>query len=185
MYLSINWKRHPPSLKFCNNASISLSCFWEMKAILKDTIQAYFCYCHTFLQTATLSGLNLSFNGCSLIQLRESKEMILTEEKIDYKKKKRNRLLSKGMSNIYLKVTIETFSKLRLSRFKEFDTRSVFGDLQLTQITLNFRTSCCNLKISGLGAKLCVAFLLFEFWKELWLLKVKEFMFFVEQKNKL
>ena len=89
--------------------------------------------------------------------------MILTEEKIDYKKKKGNRLLSKGMSNIYLKVTIETFSKLRLSRFKEFDTRSVFGDLQLTQITLNFRTSCCNLKISGLGAKLCVAFLLFEF----------------------
>ena len=28
-----------------------------------------------------------------------------------------NRLLSKGMSNIYLKVTIETFSKLRFSGF--------------------------------------------------------------------
>ena len=30
-----------------------------------------------------------------------------------------NRLLSKGMSNIYLKVTIETFSILRFSEFKK------------------------------------------------------------------
>ena len=36
------------------------------------------------------------------------------------------------MSNIYLKVTIETFSKLRFSSFKKFATRSVFGELQLT-----------------------------------------------------
>ena len=34
-----------------------------------------------------------------------------------------NRLLSKGMSNIYLKVTIETFSKLRFSGFKIFATK--------------------------------------------------------------
>ena len=26
---------------------------------------------------------------------------------------------------------------------------------------MNFKTSCCNLKIRGLGAKLCVAFLYF------------------------
>ena len=58
--------------------------------------------------------------------------------------------LIKGMSNIYLKVTI-----------KKSVTRSVFGELQLRQISLNFRTSCCNLKIRGLGAKLSVAFLLF------------------------
>ena len=31
------------------------------------------------------------------------------------------------MSNIYLKVTIKTFSKLRFSGFKKFVTRSVFG----------------------------------------------------------
>ena len=42
-------------------------------------------------------------------------------------RKELNRLLSKGMSNIYLKVTIETFSKLRFSRFKKFVTRSVLG----------------------------------------------------------
>ena len=42
-------------------------------------------------------------------------------------RKEINRLLSKGMSNIYLKVTIETFSKLRFSGFKKFVTRSVLG----------------------------------------------------------
>ena len=55
------------------------------------------------------------------------------------------------MSNIYLKVTIKTFSTLRYSGFKKFVTRSAFGELQLTQI-LNIKTSCCNLKIRGLGA---------------------------------
>ena len=33
----------------------------------------------------------------------------------------------KGVSNIYLKVTIETFSKLGFSGFKKFITRSVLG----------------------------------------------------------
>ena len=37
------------------------------------------------------------------------------------------KLLSKGMSNIYLKVTIETFSKRQFSGFKKFITSSVFG----------------------------------------------------------
>ena len=35
--------------------------------------------------------------------------------------------LSKGISNIYLKVAIEMFSKLRFSGFKKFATRSVLG----------------------------------------------------------
>ena len=56
------------------------------------------------------------------------------------------------MSNIYLKVTIETLSKLRFSGFGEF---------QLTQILFNFKTSCWNLKIKRPGAKLYVAFLIF------------------------
>ena len=78
-------------------------------------------------------------------------------------RKETNRSLSKAMSNIYLKVTIETFSKRRFSGFKKFVTRSVCGELQLEQISLNFKTSCCNLKIKGLGAKLYVAFLLIYF----------------------
>ena len=43
-------------------------------------------------------------------------------------RKEINRLLSKGMPNIYLKVTIETFSKLRFSGFKKFVTRLVFSE---------------------------------------------------------
>ena len=82
-------------------------------------------------------------------------------KEINSLRKEINRLLSKGMSNIYLKVTIKKFSKLRFSGFKKFVTSSVFGELQLTQISLNFKTSCCNLKIKGLEAELCVAFLLF------------------------
>ena len=65
------------------------------------------------------------------------------------------------MSNIYSKVTIETFSKLRFSGLKKFVTRSVFWELQLTQISLNFKTSSCSLKVRRLGVKLCVAFPIF------------------------
>ena len=70
------------------------------------------------------------------------KEIIRIRKGID-------RLLSKGMSNVYLKVTIETLSKLRFS-FKKFVTISVIGELQLTQISLNFKTSYCNLKTRGM-----------------------------------
>ena len=49
--------------------------------------------------------------------------------------------------------------KLRFSKFKKFASTSAFGELQLTQISLNFQTSCCNLKIGGLGTKLRVTFL--------------------------
>ena len=70
------------------------------------------------------------------------KEIIRIRKGID-------RLLSKGMPNVYLKVTIETLSKLRFS-FKKFVTISVIGELQLTQISLNFKTSYCNLKTRGM-----------------------------------
>ena len=65
------------------------------------------------------------------------------------------------MSNMNLKTTIEkNRQKLRFSKFEKFVTRSDFGELQFTQMSLNFKTSCCNLKIRGLAAKPCVAFLL-------------------------
>ena len=48
------------------------------------------------------------------------------------------------MSIFYWKVTVETFSKLWFSGFKKFVTRSVFGELQLMQISLNFKTSFCE-----------------------------------------
>ena len=81
-------------------------------------------------------------------------------------RKEKNRLLSKGMSDlkVYLKVAVEKklpFSKHRFSKFKFFFSWSVFGHLQLMQTSLNFKTSRYNLKIRGLGVKLWVAFLLF------------------------
>ena len=67
------------------------------------------------------------------------------------------------MSNIYLKVTVEKkssgYPKLQFSKFSRFVSRSIFGELQLTQIQPNFQTSSCNLKIRDLGAKVCLAFL--------------------------
>ena len=48
-------------------------------------------------------------------------------KEINRLRKEINRLLSKGMSNIYLKVTIETFSKPRFYGFKECVIRSVLG----------------------------------------------------------
>ena len=38
-----------------------------------------------------------------------------------------NRLLNKAMSNIYLKGTIDTFSKIQISGLKNFVTRPVLG----------------------------------------------------------
>ena len=45
------------------------------------------------------------------------------------------------------------FSKFRFPKFKIFVFSSVFPELQLLQISLNFETYCCNLKIRGLGKK--------------------------------
>ena len=70
------------------------------------------------------------------------------------------RALSKGMSNIYSTVTIE----------KIWPTQN----FELSNFLL-------QLKNRGLGAKVCVAFLLFLFWKEEWCLEVKGSILFVEK----
>ena len=51
-----------------------------------------------------------------------------------------------------------TFSKLWFSEFKKFVSRLVFREFQFIWIgtSLNIKTSCCNLKIRSLWAKLCV-----------------------------
>ena len=99
----------------------------------------------------------------SIKEINRSRKEInrLLSKEINRLRKEINRLLSKRMPNIYLKVTIEAYSKLRFSGFKKFVTRSDFAELQVTQILLNFKTSCCNLKLKGLVAKLCAAFLLY------------------------
>ena len=72
-----------------------------------------------------------------------------------------NRLISKGMSNIYLQEK-RMSSKHRFSKFKKFVSWSVFQFLRSSnsrRYHLNFQTSCFNLKIRGLGAKLFGFFL--------------------------
>ena len=51
-----------------------------------------------------------------------------------------------------------TLSKLQFFKFKKFVSRSAFGELQLTHVSLNFQASCCNLKIRGLETSVSVAF---------------------------
>ena len=68
-------------------------------------------------------------------------------------------------------------SKLFFSKFKKFVSSSVFGELQLTQISSNSKTSFCNLKIRGLAAKLYLVFLLFQFRKQLWCFKINKLIF--------
>ena len=40
-----------------------------------------------------------------------------------------------------------------------------FRELQLTQISLNFQNSCCNLKVRGLGEKLCMTFFCYFYFE--------------------
>ena len=87
-----------------------------------------------------------------------------------------NKLISKGISNIYLKALLLKylmFSKLRFPEFRKFALRSVLGELQLKQTSLNFKNSCYNLKIRGLRAKIFAAFLLFNFERNYDVLKPK------------
>ena len=126
----------------------------------------------------------MSFYGCSLLQSKKInrfrkeingllskaiKRLVreinrLLNKEIHRTRKEINSLLSKGMSNIHLNATIkknwrsQTFDFLHL---KKSVPRSVFEELQHMQISLSFKSSCCNLKIKDLGAKMCVAFLLF------------------------
>ena len=77
------------------------------------------------------------------------------------------------------------FSRHWFLESKKFVSRSVSGKLLLTQLVLSFNTFCWNLKIRGLALKAYAAFLIFQFWEELWSFKVKETMLFLEQKSKL
>ena len=66
------------------------------------------------------------------------------------------------MSNIYLKVTIDE----KIGRSRNLDFLGLKKNCHL-----NFKTSCCNLKIRRMGAKLCVTFHYFNFERSYGLLK--------------
>ena len=66
-----------------------------------------------------------------------------------------NSLISKGMANIYLKVTIK---KNRHSQnFNFLNLKDSSSSRALTQANImNFKIFCLNLKIIGMKAKLCL-----------------------------
>ena len=82
-----------------------------------------------------------------------------------------------------------TYSKRWFSKFKKCVLRLVFGE---PQISLNFWGAditefskfLLHFKNERSGSKTVCGFLLFLFWEELWCIKVKESMLFVEQKYK-
>ena len=102
-------------------------------------------------------------------------------------RKQINRFLIKKLSKFFSKVTIEknwrsqNFDFLNL---KNLSTVQFLGSSNSCWL-LNFKNSCCNLKIRGLGAKRCVAFQLFSFWKELWSFKVRVHVFCSTKKQTL
>ena len=60
------------------------------------------------------------------------------------------------MSNVYLKVTIE--KNWRSQNYNFLTLKNLSPGQFLGGSNLNFKTSCCNLNINGLGAKLCQHF---------------------------
>ena len=61
---------------------------------------------------------------------------------------------------------------------------SAFEELQLRQTSLNFQTSCCNLKIRDVAAKLCVwLFYYFNFERNYDVLKSKSPCFLLFNEN--
>ena len=70
-----------------------------------------------------------------------------------------NRLISKGISNIYLKAAIEKNWRSQNFDFPSLENSFSHQFLRSSN-SLNFKTSCYYLKMRCPGAKLCVAFLL-------------------------
>ena len=142
-------------VKIIDKTTHSVQYFNLNLILVKDTLKTYFYYLIRCRILELWVGYFIYFKITPVF----FQWMFFKE--INRLRKEINGLLRNGKSNIYLKVTTETFSKLRFSGWKKFVTRSDFGELQLTQISLNFETSCCSLKIRDLGAKLCVPFLSF------------------------
>ena len=71
-------------------------------------------------------------------------------------------------------------------KLKYYYENKLISKVQDMQISLNFKTFCCNLKIRGLGSRRCVAFTLFQFERNYDVLKSKkESMLFSEQNETL
>ena len=84
------------------------------------------------------------------------------------------------MLNIYLKVDID---KKWLTQKLDFLNLKIRLQVRFCSDSRRYHETFkhWNLKIRGLGVKLCVAFLLFLFWKELWRFKIKAISFLLNK----
>ena len=128
-----------------------------------DTLKAYFLLHNMFFYTTTLNRLFYIFQIYTCVLLMEAFSWMFF-----CSIKETNRLITKRMSNIYLKVTIEEkwcrYSKLQFSKFKNFVSRSVFGKLNSHRYHRIFKFLVATQE-SDVWEKHCVwlFYLLFQF----------------------
>ena len=104
-------------------------------------------------------------------------------EEINGLLKERSWLLSKGMSSIYLKVSIEKkwhTGNVDVWSLKNSSPGQFWRALSHADV-IEFSNFLLHLKNQRSGGKLCVALLLLLFWKEFWRFKVKESMLLFEK----
>ena len=77
------------------------------------------------------------------------------------------------------------FSKLRFSGFIKNCHQVSFGEPQLRPMSLNFKTSCCNLKIKRLGKNVLWLFHYFNFERSYDVLKAKSPCILLNKKKNL
>ena len=83
---------------------------------------------------------------------------------------------------------LESFYLEKVAYSKRYISSSpgqFFGSSNSRRYYSILKPFCCNVTIRDLGAKLRVAFLLFQIWKKLWCFKFRESVHFVEQKYDL
>ena len=130
--------------------------------------------------------IECSLIKCSLVQLTLSwrRPLSYRNQSIDFQCKSIEWFLyGNGLRHERVKKIHRLWKEINSLLSKEMpNSKKIYSSVRLPQISLNFWTSCCNLKTRGLGAILCVVFVWFLFWKEIWHFKVKGVMHFVKQK---
>ena len=99
-----------------------------------------------------------------------------------------DRLISKGMSNIYFKVAIEIkamYSILQFSKLKSSSPGQFFGGAPSHADIIKFSNFLLQLINQRSGSKIVCGFSIILRLKGIMMFKVKEYMLFVEQKYKL
>ena len=116
-------------------------------------------------------SIECSLIKCSLVQLTLSwrRPLSYRNQSIDFLCKSIEWFLyDNGLRHERVKEIHRLWKEINSLLSKEMpNSKKISSSVRLPQILLNIWTSCCNLKTRRLGAILCVVFVLFLFWKEL------------------